>query len=138
MMHSALLGWTELVSLLALATYLGTMIYCGRMRQRHGIKAPATAGHPAFERAFRIQQNTLEQLVVFLPALWLFSALVNPLVGAALGALWVVGRVIYAISYARDPDKRGPGFGIAGFAMIVLLVGALVQALINLPILLRA
>jgi uncharacterized membrane protein YecN with MAPEG domain len=136
-MRSALLGWTELVSLLALITYLGTMIHCGRMRVRHAIKAPAVTGHPAFERAFRIQQNTMEQLVVFLPALWLFSILVNPLVGAALGALWVVGRVIYAIGYARDPDKRGPGFGIAGFAMIVLLVGALVQALIDLPILLR-
>jgi uncharacterized membrane protein YecN with MAPEG domain len=138
MMRSVLFGWTELVTLLALVTYIGTMIHCGRLRARHGIKAPATTGHPAFERAFRIQQNTMEQLVVFLPALWLFSSMVNPLIGAALGALWVVGRVIYAIGYARDPDKRGLGFGIAGFALIVLLVGALVQALINLPILLRA
>ena len=134
MMRGAVLLWTELVTLLALVTYLGTMFHCGRMRARHHVMAPATTGHPAFERALRIQQNTLEQLVAFLPALWLFSILVNPMIGAALGLVWIVGRVIYAVSYARDPEKRGPGFGIAALALIVLLVGALVQAIIDLPL----
>ncbi|MEJ0071715.1 MAG: MAPEG family protein [Pseudomonadota bacterium] len=74
MMRSAIMIWTELVILLALVVYLGTMVHCARMRARHRIMAPSTTGHPEFERAFRIQQNTLEQLIVFLPAVWLFSA----------------------------------------------------------------
>jgi glutathione S-transferase len=134
MMPSVLLVWTEIVILVALVVYLGTMIYCARMRARHRIMAPATTGHPAYERAFRIQQNTLEQLVAFVPAVWLFSTLVNPLFGAGLGAIWIVGRVVYAIGYARNPEKRGPGFIVAFVALIVLVVGALVKALTVLPL----
>jgi len=133
MMRSALLFWTELVTLLALVVYLGTVIHCARMRARHRILAPATSGHPDYERAFRIQQNTLEQLVLFLPALWLFSSLVNPLAGAALGAIWVAARTVYALSYARAPEQRGPGFIVAFVVLVVLLFGALVQALLLLP-----
>jgi uncharacterized membrane protein YecN with MAPEG domain len=134
MMPSILLVWTETVILLALVVYLGTSVNCARMRARHRIMAPATTGHPEFERAYRIQMNTLEQLVAFVPAVWLFSTLVNPLFGAALGAIWVVGRVIYAFSYAHSPEKRGPGFIIAFVALIVLVVGALVKAVTLLPL----
>jgi glutathione S-transferase len=136
MMPSAIMIWTELVVLLALVVYLGTMVYCARMRARHRIMAPATIGHPDYERAFRIQQNTLEQLVVFVPAVWLFSALVNPLVGAILGAIWIAGRVLYAISYARTPEKRGPGFIIGFVALIVLVAGALVKVVASLALVL--
>ena len=132
MMHPATMVWTELVILVALAVYLGTMVYCARLRARHRIMAPATTGHPAYERAFRIQQNTLEQLVVFIPAVWLFSALVNPLFGAILGAIWILGRVVYALSYAQAPERRGPGFIIAFVVLIVLVAGALVRALVAL------
>jgi len=122
--------WTELVILLALAVYLGTLVYCGRMRSRHRIVAPATSGHPAYERAFRIQQNTLEQLVAFVPAVWLFSLLVNPRIGAILGAIWVLARIVYAISYARAPERRGPGFIVAFIVLIVLVAGAIVKAVV--------
>jgi glutathione S-transferase len=134
MMPSVLLVWTALVILLALVVYLGTMVHCARMRARHRIMAPATVGHPDFERAYRIQQNTLEQLVPFVPAVWLFSVLVNPLLGAALGAIWLVGRVLYAVSYARSPEKRGPGFIIAFIVLIVLVGGALVKGITLLPL----
>jgi uncharacterized membrane protein YecN with MAPEG domain len=134
MMHPAMMLWPEFVILLALALYLGTMMYCARMRARHRIMAPATSGHPAYERAFRIQQNTLEQLIVFVPAVWLFSTLVNPLFGAVLGAIWILGRLLYAFSYARAPERRGPGFIIAFVVLIVLVVGALVKALIALAL----
>jgi len=134
MMPSVLLVWTALVILLALVVYLGTMVHCARMRARHRIMAPATVGHPDFERAYRIQQNTLEQLVPFVPAVWLFSTLVNPLLGAALGAIWLLGRVLYAVSYARSPEKRGPGFIIAFVILIVLVIGALVKGLTLLPL----
>ncbi len=130
MMSTARMVWAELVILVALAVYMGTMVNCARMRARHRIMAPATSGHPDFERAFRIQQNTLEQLVVFVPAVWLFSALVNPLFGAILGAIWILGRVIYAVSYAQSPERRGPGFIIGFVVLVVLVVGALVKAVV--------
>jgi uncharacterized membrane protein YecN with MAPEG domain len=134
MMPSVLLVWTEIVILVALVVYLGTMVYCARMRARHRIMAPSTTGHPEFERAYRIQQNTIEQLVAFVPAVWFFSTLVNPLFGAGIGAIWVIGRVIYAISYARSPERRGLGFTIGFIALVVLIVGALVKAITLLPL----
>jgi len=79
------------------------------------ILAPAVTGAPEFERAFRIQQNTLEQLIWFLPSLWLFAFYVSPTWGGILGLVWVGGRIHYALSYYRDPEARGPGF-ITGFA----------------------
>ncbi len=100
----------------------------------HGIQAPATTGHPDYERALRIQQNTLENLVVFIPALWMFSVLVNPMVGAGLGLVWILARTWYAISYARAPESRGPGFIVAMVVQLVLVVGALVQSVRYLPL----
>ena len=134
MAPTATMIWTELVILLALVVYIGTCVNCARLRARHRILSPATSGHPDFERAFAIQRNTMEQLVAFVPAVWLFSALVNPTVGAVVGAIWVVGRVVYAISYARAPEARGPGFIIAFLALVVLVVGALVKTLMSLPL----
>ena len=74
-----------------------------------------------------MQQNTIEQLVLFLPSLWLFSLFVSPLWGAALGAVWILGRVIYAVGYLRDADKRGPGAVITMASGAILLLGALVK-----------
>jgi uncharacterized membrane protein YecN with MAPEG domain len=81
---------------------------------------------PEFERWFRAQQNTLEQLVLFLPALWLFAALVDDRWAGIAGAVWVVGRVLYALGYARAAEKRSAGFVIAMLATLSLLVGAIV------------
>jgi glutathione S-transferase len=121
-----------LVTILALLVYVVTFVNAGRMRHRFDVKAPAVSGPPKFERALRVQQNTLEQLVWFLPALWLFVMLVSPFWGAAIGLVWVAGRVIYGISYMRDPETRGPGFLIAAAASAILLLGALVGAIVNL------
>lgn len=98
----------------------------GRARGRHGVKAPATTGHPQFERWFRVQQNTIEQLVVFLPALLLFGAFVDSRVGAAIGLAWIAGRAHYAWSYVRDPERRGPGMVVTLLATATLLIGATV------------
>ena len=115
-----------LVSALALLLYVVVFANAGRARARHNIKAPAVTGAPEFERAFRVQQNTLEQLVWFIPALWLFALYVSPLWGGIVGLVWIAGRAYYALSYYRDPETRGPGF-LIGFASAgVLLVGALI------------
>jgi glutathione S-transferase len=114
-----------LVTLLALMLYLWMGLRVGSARGRLGVEAPATTGNPEFERYFRVQSNTLEWLPLFLGALWLFAIYVNQAVAAGLGAVWIVGRVIYMQSYVRDPKARGLGFGIQALATIVLLLGAL-------------
>jgi glutathione S-transferase len=121
-----------LVTVLALVHYLVVFFNVGRARGKYAIKAPAISGHPAFESAYRVQTNTVEQLVLFLPSLWLFALFLSPLWAAVLGLVWVAGRAFYAWSYYRDPETRGPGFGIAFIAMLVLLIGGLVGAMLRL------
>jgi glutathione S-transferase len=125
-------AFPALVAILALLVYVATFINAGRMRHRFDVKAPSVAGPPEFERALRVQHNTLEQIVWFLPSLWLFVLLVSPVWGGAIGCIWVVGRVIYAISYQRDPATRGPGFLIGMISSATLLLGALAGAIVNL------
>jgi glutathione S-transferase len=121
-----------LVTALALLVYAVVFMVTARARARYGIQAPAVTGAPEFERAFRIQQNTLEQLIWFLPALWLFAFYVSPGWAGILGLVWIGGRIHYALSYYRDPEARGPGF-ITGFASAaVLLVGALLGIVVEL------
>ena len=88
-----------------------------------------STGPEPFERALRVQQNTLEQLVFFLPCLWLAALLDNPSIASLLGFIWVGGRLAYAIGYLQAPEKRGPGFGISFLSSAVLLVMALVGSL---------
>ena len=118
--------WVALVTLLSLIFYLVTGVQVGRARGRLGVAAPAMTGHPEFERLVRVQANTLEWLVVYLPSLWLFAAYVEPRVAAGLGAVWIVGRLIYARAYAKDPGTRTTGFLVQALSTSVLLVGALV------------
>lgn len=115
----------ELVILLSVALLFATMFFTGRARAKHGIKAPATTGHPAFERAYRVQMNTLEQVVMFLPTLWLAARFGNPTWAGVLGLVWLLGRVWYTAAYLRDPARRGPGFGLAMLAWAVLFLLAI-------------
>jgi hypothetical protein len=118
-------GYVALVTLLALMVYVWMFMRVGSARQRFGVEAPAVTGHPEFERHFRVQSNTLEGLIVFLPSLWLFGAYLNELVAAGIGLVWIAGRVLYMISYAKDPKTRSAGFGIQALATVALLFGAL-------------
>ena len=115
-----------LVTLLTVLLLFGTLFLVGRARSRHGIKAPATSGHPVFERAYRVQMNTLESTVMFLPTLWLAATYGFSGWAGVAGLVWLVGRVWYALAYLRDPATRGPGFGIAMLAWLALLLMAAV------------
>lgn len=117
-----------LVILLALAEFVALAILVGRARGKYGVKAPATTGHEVFERWFRVHYNTMELLVVFVPSIWLFGLYVSPKIGAALGVVYLVGRVMYVRSYVRDPAARGGGFGLSMLPTLVLLVGAAIGA----------
>lgn len=127
-MHSIAVLFSATITALAVIIYMSTALNVSRMRSRHDIKAPATSGHPEFDRAFRVQMNTLEQLAIFFPALWLATVFFTPLpwLPAALGLVWVIGRVIYASLYMQDPAKRGPGFGLSAIASWLLLVLGLI------------
>jgi uncharacterized MAPEG superfamily protein len=121
-----------LATLLALVLYVFVLVNVSRARARYKVEAPRMTGDPAFERVARVQQNTTEQLVLFLPSLWLFVLLVSPLWGGVVGLLWVAARIFYVWSYYRDAASRGPGFGLSFILTAVLLVGALVAALTRL------
>jgi len=101
----------------------------GRARGIYGVKAPAVAGHEIFERYFRVQQNTLELLVVLIPALPLFGYYVSAQWAAALGAVYLVGRVLFALAYIKAPEKRALGFVLSLFPLIVLVVGGTIGAI---------
>jgi glutathione S-transferase len=113
-----------LTTLAAVLFYAVTSINVGRARGRFKIDAPAVTGNADFERVYRVQMNTLEQLVAFLPALWLFAIYVSPTWASTLGTAWIAGRVVYAVGYYRAAEKRGPGFGITFIAFAALWVGA--------------
>ena len=114
-----------LTTLVAILLYVMTLANVAFARGKYKISAPAVSGSPDFERIFRVQMNTLEQLVAFLPALWLFALYVSPAWSSVIGAIWIGGRAYYAVAYAQDAGKRGPG-AITGFAALaVLWLGAL-------------
>jgi uncharacterized membrane protein YecN with MAPEG domain len=120
---------TSLVTLLAVAMYFATGIRVGLARMRTGVAAPATTGHPDFDRAFRIQMNTLEWMPIFLPALWLTAFYVGDAWAAAGGAVWIAGRILYIVGYTRAAEKRSPGFGIQALAALALWLASLVAVL---------
>jgi glutathione S-transferase len=117
--------FTALVTCLAIAFYFFTCARVARAHVTFGVKLPAMTGHPDFERVYRVQMNTLEWMPIFLPALWLFAIYISDPIAAALGAVWIVGRILYLTGYSQAVEKRGPGFGIQATAAIILWAGAL-------------
>ena len=117
--------FTALVTCLAILVYLATLFQVGRARATFGVKAPAIIGHPDFERVFRVQQNTLEWMPIFLPSLWLFAIYVSDAIAALLGLVWIAGRILYMIGYAQAANKRSNGFMVQASAAVVLWLGAL-------------
>ncbi|NPU12117.1 MAPEG family protein [Bradyrhizobium sp. 83002] len=121
--------FTALVSVLALTLYFYMGVRVAQARARFGVKAPAVTGNLDFERTYRVQANTLEWLPIFLPAMWLFAVYVSDGIAALIGLVWIAGRAMYMVSYAKAAEKRGPGFGVQALAASVLLAGALIAIL---------
>ena len=124
--------WTSLVTIAALIVYFVVTVNVGRARLKYQVKPPQMSGNPDFERVVRVQQNTLEQLILFLPAVWLFSIFTNPIWGAGIGLVWVVGRIIFAWGYYQAAEKRTAGFAISTLATLTLLLGTLVGIVLSL------
>ena len=124
--------YMALVLLAALGQYLYFSVRVGAARGKYGIDAPRTSGDENWERLFRLQQNTLEQLIVFIPALLLFANYVSETWVLLPGVLYLVGRQLYAYEYVNDPRSRGPGMGLTLLANAVLVVGALAGVVLKL------
>ncbi len=124
--------YCAIVTVLALIQYLWFGIQVGSMRGAHQVEAPAMSGPPPFERAVRIHYNTMEQLVLFLPALWMFAYFVDPLWGAGFGLVYLTGRFVYRAAYLKDPAGRGAGFTLTVLPSAVMLLWVLVAAVLNL------
>jgi len=120
--------YVHIVTALALLQFTVFGFKVGAARGRYGVKAPAITGNDVFERSFRVQQNTMELLVVFIPGLYLFSRYFNPLIAVGLGVIYLVGREVYAAGYVKDPAKRGAGYGLSFLPSVVLVLGGLVGA----------
>jgi len=117
--------FTALVTCLAILFYFFTSTRVGKARGTFDVKAPAITGNPDFERVFRVQMNTLEWMPIFLPSLWLFAIYISDPIAAALGLVWIAGRILYMTGYSQAANKRGTGFGIQALAAGILLFGAL-------------
>jgi glutathione S-transferase len=119
---------TVVVTILTVIVVLWTGFRVGAMRGKHKIDAPAVTGNPEFERAYRVQMNTVEQVVVFLPLLWLSLGEFHmwPLATPILGLVWVLGRIVYATGYMAAPAKRSTGFLISFVATIGLLITSII------------
>ncbi len=124
--------YSSLITIITLFLYVVLTFKVGQARGKYGVKAPATAGHEMFERALRVQMNMLEQMVFFLPSLWLFTIYLDfPKIAAGLGTVWLIGRILYNRSYLRG-SNRGLGFGLSLFAASVLLIGGTVGVIMHL------
>ena len=130
---------TAAVTILAIIFYFWTGLNVGRMRGKHNIKAPAMTGAPEFERSVRVQMNTLEWFVIFLPLLWMATIYFSPSMSMAylswlppaLGVIWIIGRFMYMNGYMAAAEKRSTGFLISGIAIIGLLICAIIGIVMN-------
>ena len=113
---------------LALLEYFVFSTLVGRARGKYNVPAPATSGHPVFERTFRVHQNTLEQLIIFVPCMLIFTHFVSGQIAAGLGLVFIVGRALYFQGYVAEAGKRGTGFLIGALAQVALLLGSLIGA----------
>jgi glutathione S-transferase len=124
--------WPVLVTLASLLFYFWTTTLVANARRKYNIPAPATTGNADFERAFRVQMNTLEWLPLYLVSLWIFAMYWDDRVAALIGAVWIVGRFLYAHGYTTAAEQRGTGFLIQGITVLVLFAGGLIGAIMSL------
>jgi len=120
--------WIDIVCVLAIVQFLGFGVLVGSARGKYGVHAPATSGHPLFDRIYRVQMNTLELLIAFVPALYLASRYWSADIVAAAGAVYLVGRIVYWRAYIQDPASRSLGFALSVFPILGMLGATLVGA----------
>lgn len=129
-----MLFYTALVTLAAVLFYAWLGFSVARARARYKIAAPATTGDPVFERLYRVQMNTLEWMVIFLPCLWLFGFYVSDGGAALIGLIWILGRYVYKRGYEEAAEKRGLGFAVQALAAAALFLGAFIDIVLRMAV----
>jgi len=124
--------YVALVVVLAIMQFLFFAAMVGKARGIYSISAPATTGNEMFERFYRVQQNTLEQLIIFIPSIYLFALYIHAAAAAGIGMFFILGRAVYYKSYINDPGTRGPGMILGFVACLVLMLGALIGIITKL------
>jgi hypothetical protein len=124
--------YADIVTALAILQFVWFGMQVAQARGKYGVHAPAVTGNETFERYFRVQQNTLELLIAFIPGLYLFSHYFNPLWGAGLGVVYLIGRQIYSTSYVKNPKSRSAGYALSALPMLILILAGLVGAVMRL------
>lgn len=125
------MAFLTIITMLALLQFAYFGFRVGGARGKYGVKAPATSGHEEFDRYYRVHYNTMEQLVLFLPSLWTFGYFVGNHWAAGLGVIFLIGRLVYAYSYIKDPASRGAGMLMSVLPCYVMIIGALIGAVMN-------
>src|SRR5690606_24936399 len=125
------MAWVGIVISIALFEYFFFGFAVARARGRYNCPAPATTGNPMFERYYRVQMNTLEQIVIFIPALLLFAWRFDPRWAGALGAVWIIGRLVYFLTYVREPRSRALGFALTALPSLGMLAASLLSLVIE-------
>lgn len=125
------MAWVAIVIIVAVFEFFGFGFAVARARGRYNCPAPVTTGNDMFERYYRVQMNTLEQLVVFIPAILIFAWTFDPRWAAMLGVVWIIGRLVYFRSYVRDPRSRALGFAMTALPSLGMLGAALVALVID-------
>jgi len=118
----------ELIAVITALILVQTLFFgfeVGKARGKYNIKAPAVSGNEQFERYYRVHQNTLEQIVIFLPSFWLFGYFVNTSIASGLGFLFVVGRFVFRSAYLKDPSSREIGFLLSFLPIAACLIGSI-------------
>lgn len=123
--------YVEIVIALVALQLVYFSLRVGKARYKYNVPAPATTGNEMFERFYRVQMNSLEMIVVFIPAIWLFGEHISPLWAAILGVVYLVGRFVYLYGYIADPKKRGVGFALSFLPTVILLLGGLGGAVVH-------
>ncbi len=125
------MNFVDVVAMLAILQYLVFGGLVGQARGKYGVKAPAVVGNVQFERIYRAQMNTLELLVALIPALYVAARYWPGQYIAAIGAVYLAGRVLYWRAYVHAPERRSLGFNLSIGPVFVLVLAALVPALIG-------
>jgi glutathione S-transferase len=127
-----IMNWVHLVIGLALLQFVFFCMAVGRARETYKVPAPATTGNEMFERYFRVQMNTLEQLIILIPSMLIFAVYVSPYWAAGLGAVYLIGRILYFLSYVKSPQSRSLGFALSSLPALALLAGGIIGVVIAL------
>ena len=128
--------WTAWATIAVLLTYIWILANVAMARGKYKVVAPSIDGPIEFQSVYRVQINTVEQMLLFLPALWMCAYFFSDRWAAAGGIVWIVGRIVYALGYYKDPAKRELGFGIGMVATVALMAGTVIGLVIvgNAPL----